>query len=113
MKAILLRRALRLKSLLKIFSFFIFIFLNKYILIIPTTTISRTPKGGGTLNEDVNMLSDYRINSFCADGTKDYQLDYLGNFLSLIHKKHRFTNFDEIVDERLDPHADGYCWSIN
>lgn len=35
---------------------------------IPTTTIGRKPMGGGTKYEDVNMLSDYRKNSFLADG---------------------------------------------
>lgn len=35
---------------------------------IPTTTISRKPLGGGTKYEDVNMLSDYRKNSFLPDG---------------------------------------------
>ena len=35
---------------------------------IPTTTIARKPDGGGTKYEDVNMLSDYRKNSFLADG---------------------------------------------
>ncbi len=35
---------------------------------IPTTTIARKPMGGGTKYEDVNMLSDYRKNSFLADG---------------------------------------------
>lgn len=35
---------------------------------IPTTTIARKPMGGGTKFEDVNMLSDYRINTFLADG---------------------------------------------
>ena len=35
---------------------------------IPTTTIGRKPMGGGTTYEDVNMLSDYRINTFLADG---------------------------------------------
>ena len=35
---------------------------------VPTTTISRKPMGGGTKYEDVNMLSDYRKNSFLADG---------------------------------------------
>lgn len=35
---------------------------------IPTTTIARKPMGGGTTYEDVNMLSDYRKNSFLADG---------------------------------------------
>ena len=43
---------------------------------IPTTSISRSPLGGGTIYEDVNMLSDYRKNSFCADGTStEYKLD--------------------------------------
>lgn len=43
---------------------------------VPTTTISRSPAGGGTVYEDVNMLSDYRKNSFCADGTStNYKLD--------------------------------------
>lgn len=35
---------------------------------IPTTSIARKPAGGGTIYEDVNMLSDYRINTFLADG---------------------------------------------
>ena len=35
---------------------------------IPTTTISRTPGKGGTDFEKVNTLSNYRKNSFCADG---------------------------------------------
>lgn len=35
---------------------------------IPTTTIGRAPMGGGETYEDVNMLSDYRKNSFLADG---------------------------------------------
>ena len=36
---------------------------------IPTTSIGRKPNGGGTIHEDVNMLSDKRINTFLADGT--------------------------------------------
>lgn len=35
---------------------------------IPTTTIARKPMGGGQKYEDVNMMSDYRKNSFLADG---------------------------------------------
>lgn len=35
---------------------------------IPTTTIARKPMGGGEKHEDVNFLSDYRKNSFLADG---------------------------------------------
>lgn len=43
---------------------------------IPTTSISRKPGGGGTQYEDVNMLSDYRINTFLADGeSTEYKLD--------------------------------------
>lgn len=43
---------------------------------IPTTTIGRKPTGGGTKHEDVNMLSDYRINTFLADGmTRTFFLD--------------------------------------
>lgn len=60
---------------------------------IPTTTIGRKPAGGGTLYEDVNMLSSGRKNSFLSDtvweaeivngvtmpgkwvGSKEYYLD--------------------------------------
>lgn len=42
---------------------------------IPTTTINRSPSGGGTIYQDINLLQPKRINTFCADGTKDYYLD--------------------------------------
>ena len=43
---------------------------------VPRTSISRKPEGGGEIYEDVNFLSDYRINSFCADGeSTEYYLD--------------------------------------
>lgn len=43
---------------------------------IPTTSIARKAKSGGTIHEDVNMLSSYRINTFLADGnSKEYLLD--------------------------------------
>lgn len=46
---------------------------NAYI---PTTTISRSPSGGGEMYEDVNVLSEYRINTFLGDGTStEYYLD--------------------------------------
>ena len=35
---------------------------------VPTTSIARKPAGGGTKYEDINMLSDRRINTFLADG---------------------------------------------
>ena len=42
--------------------------IEKVVGYIPTTTIARKPMGGGTRYEDVNMLSEYRKNSFLADG---------------------------------------------
>lgn len=43
---------------------------------VPTTTIGRKPSGGGTLFEDVNMLSTRRINTFVGDGkSTEYHLD--------------------------------------
>ena len=46
---------------------------NAYI---PTTSISRTPNGGGTIYEDANMLSIYRKNTFVGDGESTvYHLD--------------------------------------
>ena len=43
---------------------------------VPTTTIGRNPLGGGTKYEDVNMLSNERINSFLSDGINtEYVLD--------------------------------------
>lgn len=45
---------------------------------IPTTSIARKPMGGGTIYEDINMLSDYRKNSFLADGGSfDFFLDVM------------------------------------
>lgn len=51
---------------------------------IPTTSIARKPYSGGTVYQDVNMLSSYRINTFLADGestvyyldTKEIDSDY-------------------------------------
>lgn len=46
---------------------------------IPTTSIGRAPSGGGTTYQDVNLLTPYRKNSFCADGTStQYHLDTTG-----------------------------------
>lgn len=43
---------------------------------VPTTSIGRKPAGGGKIQQDVNMLSEYRINTFLADGTsKEFHLD--------------------------------------
>ena len=43
---------------------------------VPTTSIGRRPSGGGTVNEDVNLLTGQRINTFLADGeAKEFYLD--------------------------------------
>lgn len=43
---------------------------------VPTTSIGRKPTGGGQLNEDVNLLTGQRINTFLADGkSTEYFLD--------------------------------------
>lgn len=43
---------------------------------IPTTTIGRGASGGGTLYEDVNLLTGIRKNGFVGDGvSKDYYVD--------------------------------------
>lgn len=43
---------------------------------VPTTTIGKKPAGGGTLHEDVNMLTPWRINTFLADGkSTEYFVD--------------------------------------
>ena len=36
---------------------------------VPTTSIGRKPGGGGTIHEDVNLLSSWRKNTFLGDGT--------------------------------------------
>lgn len=46
------------------------------IAYVPTTTIGRSPSGGGELLQDVNLLTGKRKNSFVADGTStNYFLD--------------------------------------
>jgi hypothetical protein len=43
---------------------------------VPTTSIGRMPSGGGTIYQDVNLLTGLRKNSFVADGaSKEYVLD--------------------------------------
>ena len=59
---------------------------NPYI---PTTTISRSPSGGGEPYQDVNVLQPKRRNSFVADGTStEYYLDT--------------TNIDSVVEVKVN-----------
>lgn len=55
---------------------------------VPTTSIARKPAGGGTVYEDVNMLTGKRINTFLADG---------GSFDFLLDSKNIDTDYAPIV----------------
>lgn len=46
--------------------------LKEVVPYIPTTSIGRTPKGGGTPNEDVNLLTGLRKNTFVGTGDANY-----------------------------------------
>ncbi len=79
--------------------------LSEVVGYIPTTTIGREPFGGGTKFEDVNMLSDFRINTFYGDGksTKFY-LDTQNidnDFEPVVYVKQRgdvyFEPFDRFI----------------
>ena len=63
---------------------------------VPTTSIARKPAGGGKTYEDVNLLSDYRKNSFLADGeSKDYYLDAQNideDYVPLCHVNGEYTD---------------------
>lgn len=51
-------------------------FLQEVTGYVPTTSIARKPAGGGTMMEDVNMLTGHRINTFVADDvSREYFLD--------------------------------------
>ena len=74
---------------------------NAYV---PTTSIARKPSGGGSIYEDVNMLTPYRKNTFVADGESTvYYLDAKG-----------IDNVSPVVkvnDTILTPTTD-YTWDI-
>ena len=64
---------------------------------IPTTTIARKPMGGGTKYEDVNMLSDFRKNSFLADGAS------FSFFLDVMNIDEDFRPEVFVNDEEVNP----------
>lgn len=50
--------------------------LSEVVGYVPTTSISRTPDGGGKKYQDVNLLNPFRKNSFVGDGlSTEYHLD--------------------------------------
>ena len=64
---------------------------------VPTTSIGRKPAGGGTIYEDVNLLSDKRINTFLGDGhfekAEDGTNAYVGSLVYRLDAK----NIDEVL----------------
>lgn len=72
---------------------------------IPTTSISRRPEGGGTMYEDVNLLTGIRKNSFSADGkSTEYTLDSQNidadfNLVVLVGNEVKTLNTDYTVDK--------------
>lgn len=64
---------------------------------VPTTTIARKPLGGGTKYEDVNMLSDRRINTFLADGGS------FSFFLDVTKIDNDFVPIVKVNDRVADP----------
>lgn len=72
---------------------------------VPTTSIARKPAGGGTIYEDVNLLSGRRINTFLADGeSTEFYLDTMSidTDASVIVKVN-----DEVVTEYTVNYEDG------
>lgn len=66
---------------------------------IPTTTIGRSPSGGGELLEDVNLLSSKRKNSFIGDGeATEYFLDATN--ISSVDKV--YVNDEEITEYEIN-----------
>ena len=71
---------------------------------IPTTSIARSPAGGGSIYEDVNLLSNLRKNGFVADGVStEFVLDTKaidGNVRCWILNSE--GEYDEIFDFTVD-----------
>ena len=65
---------------------------------VPTTSIARRPQGGGKDYQDVNMISDYRINSFLADGKEyEFALDTMNidtDFVPVVTVDGKELNYD-------------------
>lgn len=64
---------------------------------IPTTSIARKPMGGGSIYEDVNMMSPYRKNSFLADGAS------FSFFLDVKSIDDDYAPIVTVNDEVVDP----------
>lgn len=61
---------------------------------IPTTTIARKPEGGGTVYEDVNMLTGMRKNTFLSDG---------GSFVYMLDVRNLDTDYVPQITHNGEP----------
>lgn len=76
---------------------------------IPTTSIGRKPAGGGTTKQDINLLSDYRINTFVADGeSTEFYLDAQEIYQFSVSEMLAGENIEVTVNGEL---VDG--WSVD
>ena len=62
---------------------------------IPTTSINRTPEGSGEIHHYINMLSDYRKNTFVGDEQKN----------------HYYLDASDGIDEIVEILVDGKKWN--
>lgn len=68
---------------------------------IPTTSIARSPSGGGEIHQDVNYLTGYRFNTFLADGVgKEFCLDAQNIDASFVPEV--FVNDEEVFNFSVD-----------
>lgn len=64
---------------------------------VPTTSIGRKPEGGGAIYEDVNLLSDKRINTFLGDGHYDKAEDGTNVYVGSLGYRLDAKDIDEVL----------------
>ena len=84
---------------------------------VPTTSIGRKPSGGGTVHEDVNMLTGRRKNTFCANGEAtdaEYYTTDLGH--RVYQGEYNYWNGKyvkiSLTDLTGDPKESGYKYNL-
>ena len=79
---------------------------------VPTTSIGRKPLGGGTIHEDVNLLTGKRINTFLADGAYGDDGTYRGSVEFCLDVQDIDDDYPPIVkvnDEYVDDYEVDYA----
>ena len=73
---------------------------------VPTTSIGRKASGGGKVHEDVNLLSDWRINTFMGDG--ESTIFYLDTYL--VEQSGGYVPTQNMLKERVHVTVNGESW---